>query len=120
MQPVSLLRPILPDIFQPVSPPSPILPDLHPVSPPCPISLDLQPLLPPSVSDSELEHFSLPSEILELRRRACDYSQVFVRRSNIFNDVLNQFKSFGLTSIYVKFDGEKGDNFDGLTKGTYF
>ena len=59
---------------------------------------------------------NLETEIYELQRKARDYSQVIIRRSHLFKDAINQFKSLSLTSIYVKFDGESGDDFDGLTR----
>ena len=97
----SLPFPFRIDEYRPMSPIL-ILPDLSPVS-------------PPSESD-DLDFFSIESELLEQRLKASNYSEIIIQRDCLFDDALNQFNSLGLTRIYVKFDGEPGDDFEGLTR----
>ena len=76
---------------------------------------DLPPVSPPSETD-DFDSFSIESELLEQRLKAINYAEIIIHRDSLFNDTINQFKSFGLTRIYVKFDGEPGDDFEGLTR----
>ena len=79
------------------------------------ILTDLPPVSPPSETD-DFDSFSIESELLEQRLKAINYAEIIINRDSLFNDTINQFKSLGLTRIYVKFDGEPGDDFEGLTR----
>ena len=50
--------------------------------------------------------------------KLCGIQQVIIRRSKIISDALNFYESNDITSnkLYVKFDREEGEGFDGVTR----
>ena len=63
------------------------------------------------------ETSSLQSIRAEQFSKLCGIHQVIIQRSKIISDALNFYKSYDVTSskLYVKFDGEEGEDLDGVT-----
>ena len=64
------------------------------------------------------ETSSLQSIRAEQFSKRCGIHQVIIQRSKIISDALNFYKSYDFTSskLYVKFDGEEGEDLDGVTR----
>lgn len=68
--------------------------------------------------DTSSDASSLQGIGAEQYTKLCGIQQVIIRRSKIISDTLNFYKSNDITSnkLYVKFDGEEGEGFDGVTR----
>ena len=75
-----------------------------------------------SSSEDEVEPERITTEVVnnlrvELLKKIQDSMQILIRREFLFHDVVEQLKSVEkLCTLYVKYEGEEGEDFRGLTR----